>query len=39
MGKAKIREKAGGVFIWVVIVVSLLNRAWTLGAEKTGLSR
>ncbi|KAK4031521.1 ankyrin repeat domain-protein [Parachaetomium inaequale] len=26
--KAKVREKAGGIFMWVAIVVSLLNKAY-----------
>ncbi|KAK4138478.1 hypothetical protein BT67DRAFT_368450, partial [Trichocladium antarcticum] len=29
--KAKVREKAGGIFMWVVIVVSLLNKAYDDG--------
>ncbi|KAK4118454.1 hypothetical protein N657DRAFT_556594, partial [Parathielavia appendiculata] len=29
--KAKVREKAGGIFMWVVIVVSLLNTAYDDG--------
>ncbi|KAK4148589.1 hypothetical protein C8A00DRAFT_38833, partial [Chaetomidium leptoderma] len=29
--KAKVREKAGGIFMWVVIMVSLLNKAYDEG--------
>jgi ankyrin repeat protein len=29
--KAKVREKAGGIFMWVAIVVSLLNKAYDDG--------
>ncbi len=29
--KAKVRKKAGGIFMWVAIVVSLLNRAYDEG--------